>query len=158
MYTLYVGRDRRNRTRSDAGSALCLRLTEHLQDVHVVECMSHADAPEYVLGTPTLVNDESNEILAGFQAVVYLQDLVVHSASAPSKPAARMMMTGRVQLKPEKNVESFPPAPGGVAESSQPDALGKMWDPIDAEVVENEFDCKKLTQEDLTRLMRQRGE
>lgn len=85
-YVLYVARDKRDETRYDFGSLMCLRLLDRTEvpgGVHVKECdwrLTH-QGPSWLTGTPTLYCASTGTVWRGHQALESLQVLGGKEAS-----------------------------------------------------------------------------
>lgn len=82
MFTLYVARDKRNPRRHDIGSVLCMKTLNNIpnDEVTTIDCSDIASRPNFIRGTPTLVDRETNEIYTGHSALDRLQLLSLYHA------------------------------------------------------------------------------
>ena len=83
MFELYVSRDHLRPTQYDAGSLLCIQLaSENLAElVEILEVFpASKKLPNWLIGTPTLHDSTSGEVLTGYQAIRFLQQLTIEAA------------------------------------------------------------------------------
>lgn len=155
MWILFVAKDRRHPSRHDVGSVLCLNLLEFVREQVRVQMCTKADKPAWVRGTPTLWNEEHNDVFTGHQAVQMLQKMAFASASAqeqkpatksPRSTAARRVMSPGLQMRPEETASAPPPPRDG-----EMHAVDGMWESqIDDDATEEISENKKLLAEDLS--------
>lgn len=148
MARLYVARDRRRPERHDLGSLLCVHALRLLPpdtvQVTEVTSLSQAHHPAWLTGTPTLVVDQQ-QVLRGHQALQYLQDLAVSlpkqksSAPPPSRAAP----------------SSVTPPTGASGPAAPPAEDDDPWSVAPVEAQDEDAD-RKVTSDDLMRLMRER--
>ena len=129
-YVLYVARDRKDPSRYDLGSVLCLRVVDMMPgapiDVYDCDDMPH-ERPSWLIGTPTLVADTGGDIYRGMQALNRLQSMsveMVRTTATPKKkegarqqqppPMAAVAMHAAV---PSQQQEQYDEGEGGGLES-----------------------------------------
>jgi len=140
--TLYVAMDKKNDSRYDLGSVLCMQVVEkHLPTgaVHVQVC-TRRDRPAFLAGTPSL--ELEGALHEGFDALMRLQDMALeHARSAQPERRAAKATNG--------------PPREPLAASARPDAdtLAGMWDSAIDEGPdgEGEDETRKLNSDDLVR-------
>jgi len=163
-YVLYVARDRKDPSRYDLGSVLCLRVVDMMPgapiDVYDCDDMPH-ERPSWLIGTPTLVADTGGDIYRGMQALNRLQSMsveMVRTTATPKKkegarqqqppPMAAVAMHAAV---PSQQQEQYDEGEGGGLES--------LWQsPMESSAEDEMEDTfnRKLTSDDLMRLSKGR--
>ena len=150
--TLYVARDKRDPTRHDTGSVLCLQLVDvvaPLLEVSVEESDGKRKPP-WLVGTPTL-REDSGEMSQGFQAIQRLQTIALNAAEARGAAGAKSSkrrpeaINGRATSAPAAPAPT--PAPAPPAGGADDDLWQPRIDENDVEVEEN----PKISSEDLAR-------
>lgn len=163
---LYVARDKRDRSRHDLGSVLCLQTLQDLPAVavHDVTTAAPTHRPSWLVGTPTLHNARTGEVWRGHQALTHLQQLALHHAEA--RGAAR---GGASNDASERRAIAAPSAPSahravGPSAPSAPSApetpdddVDNLWDTRIVEEEEEAAADRKLTSDDLSRALTARG-
>ena len=138
--SLYVARERRAPERYDLGSTLCLNVLDLLPEgaIEVVECTPPiAECPTWLIGTPTVHVHSTEDVHRGYAALSALQRLAVEQASkAPAKASAK--------------------APAKVPEQPAEDA--SVWEMTPDADDEDDVMERKLTREDMDRVMQRRRE
>lgn len=170
MFTLYVSRDKHSQQRLDVGSILCVNLLEHLPNyvINVEECNARMTKPKWLIGTPTLYNEETADVLRGNEAVLFLQRLALQEAESrgmkqtkkqsSNNTTGRSVMTPGVHLRPEQsqklNEESHEE---DVDQQKEESNTGNLWESRIEEVDEEDsVEMKKLNQDDLHRALQNR--
>ena len=129
MFILYVGRDNALQ-RLDVGSILCVNLLQTLdQTIHVEECSARTPRkPIWLIGTPTLYDETTGDVLRGNEAVTFLQGMALRDAeqrgvgraegSAEATPGRARVVAPGVQLRPEQSPRSLND-PGRLSEGQE---------------------------------------
>lgn len=152
--TLYVARDKRQPSRHDVGSVLCLQLVETISpalkvDVH--QCDNARDRPPWLTGTPTLHEDNGSKS-QGFEAVQRLQTIAMEVAEARGRDARRKPTATAAQGSSSVAARSASVvAPGDIAVApgnEDDDMWGSRIDDDDEEVQEP----RKISADDLARV------
>ena len=123
-FTLYVARDRRDASRHDLGSILCIRLVDRFVPgmVDIVECHGrHPGMPSWLVGTPTL-HAATGEVWRGNQALERLQELA-YAAEPPPPRRARRRAPRRTAARRRRRRRRAPRAPSP-ARSARPRRSG----------------------------------
>lgn len=171
MFTLYVSQDKTGRQRYDVGSILCLNLVKHVGDsatISIQECSRRMPSrPDWLVGTPTLVNEKSGEVLRGTEAITFLQHMALQEAeqrgmdysqkrSSDAKTKRGTMSKPGVQLRPEEP-RTTNAGDDDVMEQTA-DGVGGLWESTIDEDDENDPqpDEKKLGADDLARAAQSR--
>lgn len=163
MFTLYVAQSKRRPSQHDVGSVLCLRTMQNVPEgiVQVVRCETLGHRPKFLRGTPTLVDQETQEVYTGHHAVHRMHLLSLFHAER----------YGRMQSGKEPRPEQPGPlsARRTVAEdqeaaapsrASSDDAMDLWKTAIVEEGVEDDEPSigeRKLTSDDLARVAADRG-
>jgi hypothetical protein len=178
MFTLYVSRDKQSKQRLDVGSILCVNLIENLPNyvINVVKCNARMTSkPKWLIGTPTLYNDETDDVLRGNEAVLFLQRLALQEAvgrgmkhtknkSSNNTTGRSHLMTPGVHLRPEQshklNEESHEEGHGeDVDHQNEESNTGNnsLWESRIEEVdEEGSVETAKLNEDDLHRALQNR--
>tara|TARA_B110000046_G_C12991052_1_gene397856 strand:- start:185 stop:784 length:600 start_codon:yes stop_codon:yes gene_type:complete len=86
MQVLYVGQDDAEPSEYCAGSTVCMALVEKIsKPIRVQNCnilRRHQELPDWLTGTPILIDEEDQEPLRGTQAVRYLQAMLRNEEKA----------------------------------------------------------------------------
>lgn len=149
--TLYVARDKRQSSRHDVGSVLCLQLVEAVSPalkVTVHQCDNARDRPPWLTGTPTLHEDNGSKS-QGFEAVQRLQTIAMEVAEARGRDARRKP-TATAAQGPSVAARSASVVQSDVAVASgneDDDMWGSRIDDNDEEVPEP----RKISADDLAR-------
>jgi len=151
---LYVGRDKRRPERHDLGSTLCLSTLEKWEENTVVvrnaTDIDARDRPFGLKGTPTLVDQDTDEWWTGFAAFEFLTTAMVkHIRAKPDAPQRGAKTQARVtEALPPGGSEQLGPAPGAL------DNLHNMWESqgVDDEGLseENETGNNKFSESDFS--------
>ena len=148
-FRLYVARDRKNSSRHDLGSILCIRVVDLVRPgaVTILECTPRDPAnPSWLVGTPTLHHVPTGEIWRGHQALSRLQHLVAESNERPAAAA-------KAAAPAPAPAAARPPADEGVAaEAGEPENMWSVTE--DDEGGEDDGalpHSRKLTGDDLAR-------
>lgn len=164
MFTLYVAPDRRRPTQYDVGSVVCIRTLESVPEgrVRVVNCATLVRRPEFLRGTPTLVDDETNEVYTGHHALHRLQLLSLYHAEEYGKLQGTR---GDDRAPRGPTPARRDPAPSPPSSDPPPpvdDDDGALWASTidDADVAQEAEQSlggdRKLTSDDLARVMSDR--
>jgi len=157
----------------DLGSVLCLNVLRLLPDNHVevIECESLRSRPTWLVGTPTLIDEDNGEKWEGHNALTRLQTMSVHIAHEQAKPNKKE--GSRPRHPPSSNSARQPPPITSARLSSPPPAeeeneeneeneneeVGQMWEStIDENDTEeaSTIGGNKLTSDDLSSAMSSR--
>lgn len=113
-YILYIAKDKKNPTRHDLGSLICMQQLSQLPEgfVHVQEC-SPTEHPLEVTGTPTLRSQQHGTMQTGNAAVQQLMALSVRFAEQRGRSdAAAEEAAKKKTSRPTSNFSNtFPPRP-----------------------------------------------
>ena len=108
MKVLYVGHDRENPVDYCPGSVLCLSCVQKLrytnirvQDTAILR--KHSALPEWLNGTPILIDDENGMPMRGIEAYRFLQSLVDGERAHPP------VETGAEAAEPPQAAAAAPP-------------------------------------------------
>lgn len=180
-FMLYIARDKRNSTRYDLGSALCLRALEVMPagtvEVREVDgrTLPASDRPAWLTGTPTLVAASGGDVLRGHEALAQLQHLAVNLAAqrrtatsetgGGGSASARRVLAPNVHLRAanaaHRDGAARAPSHTGAATSDDTDAtMPSLWDSqlggADGEEEDAQEPTRKVTADDLHRAVRER--
>lgn len=161
---LYVARDKRIPQRHDLGSVLCLRALELMPPgtIKVHECRPQERRASWLAGTPTLAL-EGGEVLRGHQALEHLQRLAVQLAETRGGGTGNIVSGGGISTgNHAPRSASRPQAPtvsARVTEDSTFDSIDDtgLWDVAPVEE-DTDTGSRKLTQDDMSRIIRMRDE
>ena len=140
MKVLYVGHDQYEPSEYCAGSTVCMALVEKLSNpIRVQNCdilRRHQELPDWLDGTPILIDEEDQHPLRGTQAVRYLQaclrreeKMQMERAQAPpvtqQQHVATRPMSHAPRMQPAQTRQQKPDAPSNpemVVESAMLDS------------------------------------
>jgi len=169
---LYIAKKKGNMGQHDLGSVLCLNVLRLLPDNHVevIECESLRSRPTWLVGTPTLIDEDNGEKWEGHNALTRLQTMSVHIAHEQAKPNKKE--GSRPQHPPSSNfARQLPPITSARLSSPPPaeeeneenenenEEVGQMWEStIDENDTEeaSTIGGNKLTSDDLSSAMSSR--
>lgn len=175
MKVLYVGHDRENPADYCPGSILCLSSVNKLHHTNVrvqdtTILRQHSKLPDWLNGTPILIDDENGVAIRGIDAYRHLQSLVATEREHPvveNKPDSASTAPPRMQAIPTRQTASKKEGDMFVApQQQQPsaqtvDTMGFDDDdaPQDATShgVDSTMNNDKVTDQDLQRFMQQRN-
>jgi len=165
MFTLYVAPDRRRPSQYDVGSVVCVRTLESVPEgrVRVVNCATLVRRPDFLRGTPTLVDDETNEVYTGHHALHRLQLLSLYHAEEYGKLQVRRDDGTRRSGAQRRGPTAATEAPWSDPPPAVDDVDGTLWASTidDTDVAEEAEQSlggdRKLTSDDLARVMSDRG-
>jgi hypothetical protein len=170
MFELYVSRDHLRPTQYDAGSLLCIQLaSENLAElVEILEVFpASKKLPNWLIGTPTLHDSTSGEVLTGYQAIRFLQQLTIEVAENRGETRATTQKkrvsgeTGGGALLQKKT----PSVQGGGAQYDVEDEGGvdtdHLWETCieecgEGEEIEEGMGGRKLKGDDLSKAIQER--
>ena len=167
MFTLYVAPNKKRPTQHDVGSVLCMKTLQNIPDgvVQVLNCATLSTRPSFLRGTPTLVDDGTNEVYTGHHALHRLQLLSLYHAEQYGK--AQVSEDRRRGDAGGGRHGAVPPPPSRPTAAERDDDGGgdisNMWESIidDANLDEEEeqtlSDDRKLTSDDLSRALSDRS-
>lgn len=174
MHTLYVARDKRRPSFFDAGSILCLNLSESLEErLQIVEVTAQSPRPPWLAGTPTLhLNTDrpgDSRILEGTEAVTHLQAAVIAAAETRGRTQTRTVSSRRATMTPavvqvrsteERGVppETDAVTDGGGHADAEEGGLSGLWESRIEEVEDDNDRTEggKFTSDDLSRALQER--
>lgn len=153
---LYIARDKKDQSRYDLGSALCLRVVDLLpaDAVELRDCDVLRDRPTWLTGTPTLVAASGGQVLRGYQALAHLQRAAVEAAErrggASSQAKKDTKPPPRRQTEEARRPErpATPPGDGGLTDD--------LWESHGIEGHEEVGTVRKMTSDDMANAMRAR--
>ena len=165
MFTLYVAPNKKRPTQHDVGSVLCMKTLQNIPDgvVQVLNCATLSTRPSFLRGTPTLVDDGTNEVYTGHHALHRLQLLSLYHAEQYGK--AQASADRRRDGGGGRRGGPMPPPPSRPTASERDDDGGdisNMWEStIDEADLEEEAEQtlsgdRKLTSDDLSRALSDR--
>lgn len=173
MFTLYVAPNKRRPTQHDVGSVLCMKTLQNVPEgiVRILNCATLSARPAFLRGTPTLVDDETNEVYTGHNALHRLQLLSLYHAEQYGKSQAKEEEGDRRRGAGgggHMRRQGGPPPPPPSSSSSKPadleeeDGQSAMWSSTidDADLEEDAGESlsgdRKLTSDDLSRALTDR--
>lgn len=150
MRMLYVGKDKMSPDFFCPGSTVCMSLTSNLQDEIEIQDTSilrnsGERFPDWLNGTPILIDTETNLILRGTQAVRYLQALP-KKKEQPKKEKEKQRTPAASSEKENVLQEAAEEERGGLDASFQIESVDQQ----------EEVSSGKVSEADLKEYMRKR--
>ena len=177
----YVGRDPKEKERNDLGSIMCYTILEYLPrglvTVKDATQLPPQERPDWLKGTPTLYEKESDTVVHGFEAYNRLLNLLLNIVQNHPNPRNRHRRSNSDPLLPtiDKGTAAVPSArlsgvstSGGGRAGMEDEEQDGAEDPWAADMGQDDQDgeenegtgssTKKLTKEDFERANKTRRE
>lgn len=181
VWILYVSRDKRDKRRFDAGSAVCMRIIEEkglqnkvaIQDIQVMK-QRNVSLPSFLEGTPTLVHRVEYTSYTGSDVVFKLFEGMAPNHFRPP-PGQQAQETTRPVVAPQpsappRNIERELPHPkrnaapkqlsppgGDDDDNDDHEAIGGGFgDLVERRPDDDGMDSKRVTENDVQALIQQR--
>lgn len=170
MKVLYIGHDNSNPNDYCPGSVLCMSCVQKLpnskiriQDTSVLR--EHSNLPEWLNGTPILIDDRDARPLRGIQAYRFLQQMVLEEKRVQRTPPPRAETNPRKRQNPETKPRMQPAVTRQTDDEetmfsnmNQPEIIDDMQDATENGTIANQMaSSDKVTDADLQRFMAQRN-
>ena len=170
MKVLYIGHDNENPSDYCPGSVLCMSCVQKLsntkiriQDTSVLR--KHAQLPEWLNGTPILIDDRDANPLRGIQAYRFLQKMVIEEKRVERTPPSRTETNHRKKQNPETQPRMQPAVTRQTndeeamfAHMNEPEPDDEMQDATENGTIASQMSSSdKVTDADLQRFMAQRN-
>lgn len=155
MNVLYVSQDKHDDTSMCPGSLVCLSIVEKLPDEIIsvqnadILRRTTSDLPEWLDGTPILINEDEGVPYRGKDAIVKLQT-ILRSLPPPSRSRSESTPESKQLSKPIKSRKT-----SEISAEPQKETLDDHFT-MDV-VVSEETKSDKITEQDLQRYMEMRN-
>ena len=150
---LYIAQDKKNSSRYEVGSVLCMSLVPHLNDqVHVVDATLSDQRPSWLKGTPTLLNETTGMVWTGLQAVRTLQELCINPPKRSQQKTSEKSLAAKLQIRSEDKQENLSITTSAKAESTYVMEDDQIWATPTIPEEDEEVTNGKMTAEDFARV------